>query len=293
MGNDVPHYLRLPTMNTGFRIIPFLLLTWTGILLDVNCLYAIESGVYLLKKSQSDTALEFPGGYPAEIDRKLERSEYDLEVVSAANANDLFEIRLTSKMGDRPGDVYLAIAVGDKVIVETGGNHWFDKCDNETAVKVAALVGRTPYMRRNVGKSLAVAFVPRKKLYRGREPIEFVVRVTNAGTESLFMQGELPSKDRSASMDLILDEGSPVGCKDVRIKTGKVSVGEPRGELKPGEVKELRQENLRLWFLPTRTGRPSFKVIYQIQIFENLTAAYPVWVEHFAGDFAFDYESGR
>jgi hypothetical protein len=263
------------------------------LVLNTACLYAIDGGVYLLKEGSPGSDISFPGGYPAKVDRKLDSKEYDLDVVSASNTNDLFEIRLTDRLGKAPGETFLAIVVDGKIIVENGGNHNFDKCDLDTAMKTAALTGRKPYMRRNVVAALSMSFKPKKKAYRGREPIEFSVEVKNVGAESLFMQRELPSKDRSAEMDIMPSEGSPVSCKDVRSQSDKVSIMEPRGELKPGEVVELRKEDLGRWFIPERAGAPTFRVVYQFAIFESLTAPYPVWVEHFADTLRIVYEGDR
>lgn len=260
--------------------------------LNAQSLYALDDGVYLLKEGPRGSSIRFPGGYPAAIDRKLDREEYDIAVVSASNSNDLFEIRLTARLNKAPEVAYLAIVLGDKVIVERGGDHWFEKCDRDLAVQIAALTGGAPFMRKNVAAALSIRFLPRKKVYGAREPIEFVVELKNSGAASLFLQREMPSKDRSARMEIVLDEGSPVSCTDVRSKFGKVSVAEPRSELKPGEVTELRQEDLRRWFIPNRTGAPVFKIIYEFPIYESMTAPYPVWIEHFADSLTIQYHRG-
>jgi len=64
---------------------------------------------------------------------------------------------------------------------------------------------------------------------------------------------------------------------------------EPRSELKPGEVRELREEDLRRWFIPSRTGASVFKIIYEFYVYEGMTAPYPVWIENFADSLTIEY----
>jgi hypothetical protein len=252
--------------------------------------YALDDGVYLLKRATSGSEIQFPGGYPAQLDRKLDRKEYDLEVVSVSNSNDQFEIDLTDKLGKAPGGKFVAIVADEKVIVEIGGNHDFAPCNRELAVKIAAFNGSAPHTRRNVRGALSLRFVPSKGVYKGREPIDFVVHLKNEGAESLFVQSEPRSKTRSASMDIIVDEGSPVSCTDVRSKFVRMSIGGPRRELKPGDTMELRQEDVRRWFIPKQSGLAAFKVIYTFNVYDNPDGKWPVWVENFADTLIIKYE---
>lgn len=252
--------------------------------------YALDDGVYLLKPATSGSEIQFPGGYPAQLDRKLDRKEYDLEVVSASNSNDQFEIRLTDKLGKAPGGKYVAIVTDAKLIVEMGGNHNFARCNRDLAVKIAAFSGNAPQMRRNVMGALSLQFVLSKGAYKGREPINFVVHLKNEGAESFFVQSELRLKTRSASMDIIVDEGSFVRCTDVRSKVDKMSIGGPRRELKPGDAMDLCQEDVRRWFIPKGSGLVGFKVIYTFDVFDSPDAKWPVWVENFADTLIVNYD---
>ena len=165
----------------------------------------------------------------------------------------------------------------------------FEECDRDTSTRIAAMVGRKPYMRRNVTASLSINIQPQKHSYNEGEPIEFGIWVTNEGRESVFLQREMGSKDRSSRMDIVVDEGSTVECDDVRNSFDKVTVLEPRRELKPGQMIEMRRENLRRWFIPKTRGAPAFTVVYQFEIYETLNSEYPVWDENFASSFTIKY----
>ena len=247
---------------------------------------ALENGVYLLKKSSvEDSHIKLPGGFPAEIDRKLVTSEFNLSVISLSNLNDEFSITFEG-VPDRFDGRYVAIAVDSEVIVENGGRHVFSSVDRASAEKIAAIKNETPSLRQHKGHKLVLRFRPTKKLYSEGERIFVDVQLHNIGTIPVFVRCEVASDKKISTHITIAPELEFAGnCRDVRDAYQRMTIYTPLKALMPGEMCTLASEDLRNWYDCTKPGRYSFVGTYEVDIFESGSARYPIWDEHMASNF--------
>jgi len=253
-------------------------------------LYAMEDGVYLLKKGEKGSAIQFPGGYPAQIDRMLRAEEYELDVASVTNWNDRFEVRLKDKLGTQEGPFnYLAIVANGVMMVESGGNHVFKECDETLAKGIAALAFKTPIMRKPEGHELLVRFKTKKGSYKGNERIDLAVEVKNVGLAPVFLRPELDTDRRSSQLSIAQNENPAVPAQDVRARSSRISFGEFPAELKPGATIVVRREDLRQWYRLDKYARYTFIGTYQLTIYDRADDLDPAWKGYLTDEFYVEY----
>ena len=261
---------------------------------------ALDDGIYLLRDGPPESSLRLQGGTPGRIERKLKQTEYNLSVVSQSNWNDRFQVRLDYKISPVATNVkHLAIALDGKLYSVIGALSDSLQClttkpvsqrvDKPLAVRIAAITGETPALRKHIGQKIGLRFITGRGFYRKDEPIGVLVQVTNFGNTPITIGIENQvNKSRSSQLQIVPFGESEPRCTDVRSRT-TIASSLDKDTIGPGESRMIREEVLQRWYETGTSGNYYFTGMYKLRIYKRENDIYPCWIEHLASDFEFEY----